>query len=96
MYCDFCTCEMCQTGCSEIIPRNDDKPIISIKASFPVNHVQCEDGRWICSTCYCYECCVDAGSDPCDGLCGENKCEHRPRLVSGEWTFWTYHLGENS
>jgi hypothetical protein len=33
---------------------------------------------------------VDAGSDPCDGLCGQYKCEHRPKLMS-EWTFWTYH-----
>jgi len=70
---------MCQTG----------------NSGMQLLHAQCEDGRWICDTCYTYELCVDAGSDPCEGLCGQNKCEHRPKLVTGEWTFWTYHLGVN-
>lgn len=91
-YCDFCDCSMCQTGCSELCQFDGDKPTTTIKASVPVYHTQCKDGRWICDTCYFYECCVDAGSDPDKGLCGEKKCDHRPKLVNGEWTFWTYHL----
>jgi hypothetical protein len=90
MYCDFCSCEMCKTGIESVfIYHGDDLTCISLY------HTQCEDGRWICSTCYVYECCVDAGSDPCSGLCGEYKCKHRPKLANGEWTFWTYHLGFN-
>ena len=93
MYCDFCTCEMCQTGCSDLICYHGDDPPTREVGTLTLHHAQCEDGRWICDTCYYYECCVDAGSDPCSGLCGEHKCEHRPKLVSGEWTFWNYHIG---
>jgi hypothetical protein len=95
MYCDFCSCEMCKTGIESVFIYHGDDPVCISLAASPVNHTQCEDGRWICSTCYIYECCVEAGSDPCSGLCGEYKCEHRPKLVNKEWTFWTYHLGLN-
>lgn len=90
MYCDFCTCSMCKNGCSDVIAYHGDDPPTRILGEHEVWHAQCEDGRWICDTCYHYECCVDAGSDPCSGLCGQKKCEHRPKLIS-EWTFWTYH-----
>jgi hypothetical protein len=75
MYCDFCACNMCKTG-------HDTDGIVL--------HTQCTDGKWICDVCYHYECCVDAKHDPCTGICGEYKCEHRPKLVNGEWTFWKY------
>ena len=92
-YCDFCQCSMCQTGCGDVIAYHGDDPPTRIVGELELHHTQCEDGRWICDTCYYYECCVDAGSDPGNGLCGEKKCAHRPKLVNGEWTFWTYHLG---
>jgi hypothetical protein len=96
MFCDFCTCSACQTGCGSIMSYDGDKePTITVSQSQP-KHTQCIDGRWICDICYHYECCVDAGSNPCKGLCEEYKCDHRPELVNGEWTFWTYHLQLNS
>jgi hypothetical protein len=83
---------MCKTGCSIVYECNGDNPIIKTLASLPVLHTQCEDGSWICETCYYYECCVKAGKDPSNGICGQRKCEHRPKLSNGEWTFWTYHF----
>jgi len=94
MYCDFCTCTMCQNGCSDVIAYHGDDPTTRILGDYEVWHAQCEDGRWICDVCYHYDCCVDAGSDPCDGLCGQHKCEHRPKIIS-EWTFWVYDVGLN-
>ena len=88
MYCDFCKCSMCKSG--EVKCFDGDGNEVS-SDGLTLRHTQCEDGRWICDTCYYYECCVDAGSDPCSGLCGEYKCEHRPKLVNEEWTFWKYH-----
>ncbi len=73
MYCDFCSCKMCQTGIEGLFIYNGDDPVRIMLASSPVNHTQCEDGRWICDTCYYYKMCVKAGSNPCDGLCGERK-----------------------
>lgn len=97
MYCDFCKCASCQTGCSEEFQGNGYNPPIIIKpASSPILHTQCLDGRWICDTCYHYECCVDAGKNPCRGLCAEYKCNHRPKLANEEWTFWKFNLGENT
>jgi hypothetical protein len=92
-YCDFCSCSMCQTGCSETCLADGSDVRIG---EFPVLHTQTVDGRWICSTCYTYDCCANAKSDPCKGLCGEKKCEHRPKLVNGEWTFWTYQIIDQS
>ena len=93
-YCDFCDCSMCKTGCSSESVYDGDNPVTTIMAAFPVYHTQCKDGRWICDVCYRYDVCLDSGSkNPCSGLCCEGKCDHRPELVNGEWTFWTYYLG---
>lgn len=89
MFCDFCECDACKTGRQEIIMESDPNTVIGI---MPLYHTQCEDGRWICEICYNYECCVDAKSDPCEGKCGEHKCNHRPKLVNNEWTFWRFNF----
>jgi hypothetical protein len=50
-----------------------------------ISHAQTVDGKWICDVCFEYEVCLDKGStDPCAGICGEHKCDHRPTIVS-EW-----------
>lgn len=71
--------------------RKEGLWVFKVVPVMPLWHAQTEDGRWICETCYAYDLCVIAKSDPCSGLCGENKCGHRPKLIS-EWTFWTYHM----
>jgi len=82
-YCSFCTCSGCVTGFMGLVSQsNEDCGVMDF------SHAQCEDGRWICETCYAYEVCLEAGSaDPCDGECARNECVHRPKLVS-EWTSW--------
>lgn len=81
---------MCKTGdCNPAYDQYGNK----VNCNFTLAHTQCEDGRWICSTCYHYECCVDAGGDlkySSSGVCGNYKCNHRPKLVNNEWTFWKY------
>lgn len=77
-FCSFCDCDRCKHG-----PRPED--ILQDR------HAQTNRGDWICSTCYLYECCVDAGSEPCydtvevDGVqtLVRKKCEHRPVLTTG-------------
>jgi len=86
MYCDFCSCHMCQTGIEELFVYKADVLVKKTYVQSPVYHTQCVDGRWICDTCYHYECCVNAGYNPCK----DHNCEHRPKLVNGEWTFWTW------
>jgi hypothetical protein len=86
---------MCQNGCSDVVAYRGNESPIRIFGDYKVLHAQCDDGRWICDTCYHYECCVNSKNDPFNGLCGKYKCKHRPKLIS-EWTFWTYNLGNNS
>lgn len=49
-----------------------------------LQHAQCEDGRWICDTCYNYELCIEAVRD----ICKEKDCGHRPKIVS-DWSDWS-------
>lgn len=45
-----------------------------------LSHACTEEGTWICTTCYYYECCIDATRDTCEDL----NCGHRPILTT-EW-----------
>lgn len=47
------------------------------------SHAQTFDNRWICSTCYNYEVCIDAKRKEnavTRMLCEKKDCEHRPQL----------------
>lgn len=95
MYCDFCKCHMCQTGQVSYVTFDEAGQETPAKTDIHdvLYHTQTVDGKWICRTCYAYDLCANAGSDPCYGLCGERKCDHRPKLVNNEWTFWTWRTG---
>lgn len=68
IFCNYCTCEDCLTGDAS-----------SWSDTYKLKHAQTDKGDWICDTCYAYECCVNAGVQPCE----DKNCEHRPKLVSG-------------
>jgi hypothetical protein len=83
---------MCQTGQTHYVAIDGsiDEPDGVMRVLF---HTQTIDGHWICETCYTYDVCARNKSDPCEGLCGEFKCDHRPKLINNEWTFWTWRTG---
>ena len=51
-----------------------------------LTHAQTVSGRWICSTCYSYEVCIDAKASGnrrgTDGPCDDLNCKHRPKLAT--------------
>lgn len=66
-FCDFCTCENCQTG---------------VNGYFDLFHAQTTDGRWICDICFAYDQCTSGANRNPKGPCKNNECEHRPRLIT--------------
>lgn len=67
MFCDFCTCEMCQTGADDYLE---------------LFHAQTVDGQWICDICFSYDQCTTGPNRNPNGPCENNECEHRPRLIT--------------
>ena len=73
-FCDFCTCENCRTG---------------KVGNASLDHAQTEAGTWICDVCFAYDVCTaDGPNRNPNGPCDEERCLHRPRLVT-EWTTLT-------
>jgi len=64
-FCTFCECATCKDG-----PDEGDE------VAGLLTHALTDKGDWICDVCYQYECCVDAGFNPCSG-----PCDHRPVLA---------------
>ncbi len=86
---------MCQTGQVSYVTLDNSEQETAVETYGVLYHTQTIDGRWICETCYTYDMCAHNHSDPCEGLCGERKCDHRPKLVNNEYTFWTWRTRED-
>ncbi len=73
-FCDYCTCEDCRTGWRLGLVGRDAAML----------HAQTEAGTWICDVCFTYDLCTATGPrrNP-NGPCDEERCEHRPALVTG-------------
>ena len=64
-------CDFCE--CEDCINGTDD-----------LHHAECVDGRWICDTCFLYDCCTNDPIFP-RNPCEDKECEHRPKLKTKQW-----------